>query len=167
MIRRIVKPIAALAVSLGILLGIVVLVAAVPSDYRHPALRLLTEIERAVSSMSSDSPPGELAAATPEVFVHRGRFEPDQLANSAAAIEAGAGRFANIEIDVAFSRDLIPYVSHGDDLAELTGQALGIVDDYDSESLDRLELRDGSRLMRLETFVGQFGGRYSDRKSVV
>lgn len=118
---------------------------------RHYVLRTLTLLERAVVVPAG---PGVTAApAPPAVFLHAARTRPGTAPNSRAAVAEAAAGFRRVEVDVGFSRDLVPYLSHGDDLAARAGRPLGFIEELDARQLDALPLLDGSRLVRLEDFL--------------
>ena len=77
---------------------------------RHRLLLVWTSVERRLSSTpgapaaSGDAPVGHWA--------HAGWASLDTVANSGASARAACARFRGVEVDVTFSSDLVPYLSH-------------------------------------------------------
>ncbi|XXF77641.1 hypothetical protein P2318_32000 [Myxococcaceae bacterium GXIMD 01537] len=128
---------------------------------RHYLLRVVTFAETALAKGPGPLGTGAVPeAGTPPTYIHAARGKPGVGPNSAAAVAHTVEHFRRVEVDVGFSRDLVPYLSHGDDLAERSGKPLGLIEDLDSRELDALVLLDGSRLVRLEDFLAREAPRF-------
>lgn len=129
---------------------------------RHKLLRLVSVAERVLTAAARSPAPGSAAGEDGgvPVYIHGARTRPGVAYNSKAAVEAAAGGFRLVEVDLAFSRDLVPYLSHGGDLARRSGRALRGLDAYDSAELDGLLLADGSGLLRFEDFQRRYRERF-------
>lgn len=127
---------------------------------RHEVWYELSKRQRALdgSPTSPPGPPGPIAA-TPHLL-HAGKPAPGFLANSERSLRAAAARARGVEVDVGFSRDLVPYLSHEDDLGLLRGGAPDRLSKHDAADLDAMTFTDGSRPMRLEAFARELLPRF-------
>ncbi|MBN1656735.1 MAG: hypothetical protein JXA30_23380 [Deltaproteobacteria bacterium] len=93
-------------------------------------------------------------------YIHRAQTSSLELRNSKIALDSSVALFHAVEIDISFSQDLIPYVSHGDDLDDLTGHAIEDINKLTSKKIDALETRDGGRLLSFERFCHDYLPRF-------
>jgi hypothetical protein len=122
---------------------------------RHKLLRALTVAEsffEGEMSESGGSGPVPEPGAIP-FYIHAGRAGREFAPCSEASMAACAREYRRVEVDVSFSSDLVPYLSHGDNLSAVTGEPMEHIGRYSAEQLDRLVLTDGSRLLRFEKFA--------------
>jgi glycerophosphoryl diester phosphodiesterase len=106
--------------------------------------------------------PGTSRPASPLVIAHRGHLTDEHVCeNSEASIAAAlAAGYSAIEIDVSFTRDLVPVLFHDDALARLTGRA-GTLGDLSSSELQRVRLRDGQPILTLADFWQRLADRFT------
>lgn len=139
------------------------------SKSRHAALFALSKLEHFVTSFGSNSNKGNSTSSNTIFSIHRGRSSAQALDNSEASLRQTARGFRRIEVDLEFSADLIPYLSHGDDLSRQLGRPTAALHTFTSQELDQLTLLDGSRLLRFENFLAnlsqQFDHIYLDVKT--
>ncbi len=123
---------------------------------KHYTIRLLTEMESLTTVAGIPKKrTGDTANSLTRCYIHRARVSQDVSDNSSYAVERAAKRFRSIEIDIAYSSDLIPYISHGDDLSHRAGRTMNHVNKYTTDELNSIIMADGSSLMSLSYF-GRF-----------
>ncbi len=123
---------------------------------RHKILRLVTGVEAALYFIVPA--PRSETAGSETVYLHRGQLQ-DGPANSAAALQQANGRVRGVELDVCFTADMVPYLSHGDDFAgarpqSLDFQALG------SREAGSMLRSDGEPFLSLHDFVREHAGNF-------
>jgi len=104
---------------------------------------------------------GDATAAAPRVIAHRGYLPDAAVAeNSVASIEAAlAAGYTAIEIDVNFTRDLVPVLFHDQTLERLTARS-GALGGLSWDELQAVPLRDGQPVLRLADFWRQYAPRF-------
>lgn len=140
----------------GLTLAVVaaVVLAALWQNYwcRHKILRAVTKIESATYFLLPD---GEPSASSQTIFLHRGTTDASKP-NSAAGLNSVPDGTA-IEIDVCFTNDLVPFLSHGDDFDGATPQGF---DFEDLESSDINMRSDGEPFLSFEEFLAGHAYRF-------
>lgn len=149
-----------------VLLALLALAAALAIGWRLPRVRHelcfeLSKRERALDASPRTPEPGPASAvaATPHLL-HAGKPGPGFLANTERSLRGAAAMARAIEIDVTLTRDLIPYVSHDDDLGLQLGTGRDRVSRHTAAEIDAMTLTDGSRLIRLERFAAELLPRF-------
>lgn len=127
---------------------------------RHKMLRLVSVAERSLSDNGAASGLGDQADRSIPLYVHAAKTSARAIPCSVAAVEACASSFRRVEVDVAFSSDLVPYLSHGDNLSRISNSKQAFTERLSSKALDKLALSDGSRLMRLAAFCKLHARRF-------
>lgn len=133
---------------------------------RHDLLFEVAKVERALDRSPRSPEPGPKpdVAATPHLL-HAGKPGPGFLANSGRSLREAAERARAVEIDVGFTRDLVPYLSHDDDLGVLLGTGPDRLSAHWAAEVDALTFTDGTRPMRLEAFARELLPRF-DRVAI-
>lgn len=128
---------------------------------RHEVWWQYTKLERArdASPRAPAAGPPRDADAVP-VLLHAGKPGPGYLANSERSLRAAAERARAVELDVALSNDLVPYLSHEDDLGRNAGTGEDRVSAHTAAELDAMTFTDGSRPLRLAVFVRELLPRF-------
>jgi glycerophosphoryl diester phosphodiesterase len=122
---------------------------------RHEVCFELAKRERALDGSPltpAPGPPGAVAAIPH--LLHAGKPGPGFLANSERSLRAAAERARAVEVDVGFTRDLVPYLSHENDFGLQRGSGpADRLSAHTAAEVDAVILTDGSRPMRLAAFV--------------
>lgn len=112
---------------------------------RHRVLQVLTLLERRWSTGEA-APPG--AVATTQHWIHAG-WVGEGAPNSGPSVRAACASFRGVEVDVAFSQDLVPYLSHDGDYARISGVAGDHLTRHSAAEIDAQEGPEGEPAMRL------------------
>ena len=102
-------------------------------------------------------PSGQTTAIKANLASHRGVFSETVVENSPKSIVlASQNSFRYIELDVSFSKDLVPFIFHDSNLKFKTN-----LDKPTSEiswvEVEKLKLLDGQKIMSLKEFVSEYG----------
>jgi glycerophosphoryl diester phosphodiesterase len=128
---------------------------------RHEVCFELAKWERAVDGSPrgpSGGPPARVEA-TPHLL-HAGKPGPGYLPNSERSLREAARTARAVEIDVGFTRDLVPYLSHENDFGALLGTGPDRLSAHTSAEVDAMAFTDGSRPMPLAAFAAALLGRF-------
>lgn len=139
------RRVAALAVALGLALAL---------GWQHPLTRhrlllTLTSLERRWS-VGEGAPRG---GSVPAHWVHAAWASGDQPPNSAPSARAACRTYRGVELDVAFSTDLVPYLSHDHDFPRLSGKADDRLSRHSSAEIDSIRGPEGEPALRLASLV--------------
>jgi glycerophosphoryl diester phosphodiesterase len=134
---------------------------------RHELCLVLTQAERLAMGRSWHPPPGGVPAV-PAVaslagiphLLHAGKPGPGHLANSGPALVEAARVARAVEVDIAITRDLVPYLSHDDDFGQLTGTTPARLSARTSVEVEAARLSDGSSPVRLVDFLRRWGAGF-------
>jgi glycerophosphoryl diester phosphodiesterase len=120
---------------------------------RHRLLLTLTALERRWSADAGvPAAPAETRAAH---WVHAAWATDDLRPNSGPSARAACRTFRGVEVDVAFSTDLVPYVSHDHDFARLSGKPQDRLSLHSAAEIDAIRGPEGEPALRLAALVSE------------
>ena len=116
---------------------------------RHRLLLALTSLERRWTSAGPSPTQPRQASAHWAHAAWTGAQPP----NSGPSARAACASFRGVEVDVAFSKDLVPYVSHDNDFARLSGAAKDRLSLHSAAEVDAIRGPEGEPALRLAALV--------------
>lgn len=134
--------------------------------WRTPRWRHEVRYWQTKRDAARDGSPRAPAAGAPAdadaivVMLHAGKPGPGYLANSERSLRAAAERARAVEIDVTLTTDLVPYLTHDDDLGRNAGSGPDRASAHTAAELDAITFTDGTRPMRLSTFARELLPRF-------
>lgn len=128
---------------------------------RHEAFFAWTRWERGhdPSPRTPEPGPARDVAAVPH-YLHAAKPAPGHLANTERTLRAAAEVACAVEIDVGFSSDLVPFVSHDDDFGHHRGGPPDRLSAHTAAEVEAVRFTDGSGSMRLADFVRELLPRF-------
>lgn len=121
---------------------------------RHKMLRGVTQVESVAYGFLSD-PDGD--STETRLYLHRAQFG-EAPPNSAIGLDA-LPTGIRVEIDVCFTSDHVPYLSHGDDHEGAAPQSLDF-QQLTSKQVKRMKRKDGNDFLPLAEFTKRYLPRF-------
>lgn len=132
-----------------------------PEKTINKVLRDISTVEFKLMNMISSWLPLHADPDGPSLILasHRGVVQEGSVENSHQSIKDSLkGGFRNIEIDISFSSDFIPFIFHGPDLT-LVGREGQFVN-FSSKKIKRFRLKNGQPIITLKEFCHLYGSKF-------